>query len=316
MSSTDRVEGGPPPSGPSGAALTRRTVTSDGVDLAVFEGGNPSGPTVVLVHGWPDTHHMWLAVAGLLAAEFRVVAYDTRGQGGSATSAADSTFTLPQLAADFFAVIDAVSPDEPVHVLGHDWGSVQVWEAVCEPGAEERIASFTSMSGPNLDHLAAWARRSLRRPTPRRLGALMAQATSSAYVPFLLSPIAPPVLRAVAGRGRWRQVLRATEGRPPRPEAHARTLPADMVSGLRYYRANIQLTGRRPRERRTTVPVLQLVLTRDVAVREAPLTESDRWTERLERRRLPHGHWVAVTSPEVVAKETREFVRAVERSRA
>ena len=295
-------------------ALSRHTVSRAGVDLAVFESGNRRGPTLVLVHGWPDTHHMWLPVTELLADEFRIVTYDTRGQGESPTSAPDSSFTLPQLAADLFAVIHAVSPDEPVHVLAHDWGSVQAWEAVCEPGAEERIASFTSMSGPNLDHVSAWARRSLRRPTPRRVADLMAQAVSSSYVPFLVSPLAPPVLRALAGRGRWRWLLGAMEGRPPRPEAHATTLGDDMISGLRYYRANVRLTSRQPRERRTTVPVLQLVLTRDVAVRQAPLTESDRWTEHLERRELPYGHWVALTSPDVVARETRQFVRAVEAS--
>jgi pimeloyl-ACP methyl ester carboxylesterase len=295
--------------------LTRRIVTRDDVDLALFEGGNPAGPTVVMVHGWPDTHRMWLPVAELLAPEFRVVAYDTRGQGESATSAPDASFTLPHLAADLFAVIKAVSPDEPAHVLGHDWGSVQAWEAVCEPGAEAHIASFTSMSGPNLDHLAAWTRRSLQHPTRRRVADLVSQAVSSSYIPFMVSPIAPPVVHALGRGERWRRLLRLSEGQPPRPEALAPTLASDMVSGLRYYRANVRLAGLEPRDRRTTVPVLQLVLTRDLAVREAPLTESDRWTEHLERRRLPHGHWVALTSPEVVAEETRQFVRSMEGSR-
>ena len=47
-----------------------------------------------------------------------------------------------------------------MHVLAHDWGSVETWEAVCEPGAEEKIASFSSISGPNLDHLGMWIRAS------------------------------------------------------------------------------------------------------------------------------------------------------------
>ncbi len=97
--------------------------------------------------------------------DFRVVAYDTRGQGDSVTAAPDRAFTLDVLADDLTAVIDAVSPDVPVHVVGHDWGSIQSWEAVCRPGAEERIASFTSISGPNLAHVAAWVRRTLARPT-------------------------------------------------------------------------------------------------------------------------------------------------------
>ncbi|MDX6204789.1 MAG: hypothetical protein QOF39_846, partial [Frankiales bacterium] len=58
-------------------SLSRTTVRSGGVDLAVFEGGNRQGPTVVLVHGWPDTHHLWGGVVDLLADDFHVVAYDT-----------------------------------------------------------------------------------------------------------------------------------------------------------------------------------------------------------------------------------------------
>lgn len=301
---------------PDAPMPTRHTVTRDGVDLAVFEGGNREGPTVVMVHGWPDTHHMWLGVAELLAPDFRVVAFDTRGQGGSALSAPDSAFTLGELAADLFAVVDAVSPDAPVHLLGHDWGSVQAWEAVCRAGADERVASFTSMSGPNLDHVAAWVRRTLRRPTPRGIAAVASQAVSSSYVPFLVSPIAPPVLGVLGGRRRWQHLLRAVEGRSSAPDGVADTVGRDMVSGLRYYRANLLRAGGRLRERVTAVPVLQLVLTRDLAVRPASLVESERWADDLQRRELPHGHWVALTHPEVVAREVARFVRSVETKRA
>ena len=273
----------------SGPFTDRRTVTRAGVDLAVLEGGNPDGPTVVMVHGWPDTHHLWDGVAALLAPDFRVVAYDTRGQGDSPTDAGDAAFTVDELAADLLAVVDAVSPEQPVHVLGHDWGSTQAWTAVCTQDAEQRIASFTSLSGPHLDHLAAWFRDRLRHPTPRGLVEVAAQLVSSSYVPFLVSPLAPPVLGVLGSR--------------------------DMVSGLRYYRANLLRARRRPTSLSTRVPVLQLVLTRDVAVRAAPLAASERWTERLERVELPHGHWVALTHPEVVAEETARFVRAIEAGR-
>ncbi|HEY0642642.1 MAG TPA: alpha/beta fold hydrolase [Nocardioides sp.] len=269
-------------------SLPRRTVVPRGrVDLAVFEGGNPDGPTVVLVHGWPDTHRVWEGVAALLADDFRVVAYDTRGQGESVTDAPDRAFTVDLLADDLLAVLDAVSPGSPVHVVGHDWGSVQAWEAVCRPGTEERIASFTSISGPHLAHVASWVRRTLSRPDPRGLLDVAGQAVSSSYVPFLVSPLAPPVLGTLA--------------------APAPTLRRNMVSGLRYYRANLAHRFR-PSEQRTRVPVLQLALTRDLAVRPAALAASDPWVESLERRRLPYGHWAPLTHPEVVAEEIRRFV--------
>lgn len=168
-----------------------------------------------------------------------------------------------------------------MHVVGHDWGSIQAWEAVCRPGAEERIASFCSISGPNLVHVAAWVRRTLARPTPRGLLDLAGQAASSSYVPFLVSPLAPLVLGAMGQR--------------------------TMVSGLRYYRANLG-AGLAVDDQRTEVTVLQLVPTRDVALRPVTATASDPWCGSIERRTVPHGHWVARTHPEVVAAEVARFV--------
>ena len=254
------------------------------MDLAVFEGGERDAPTVLMVHGWPDTHRMWDGVATVLGDELRLMAYDTRGQGESVMPGPDDDFTLDLLAADLFAVVDAVSPGRPVHLLAHDWGSIQAWDAVTRPEAATRIASFTSMSGPNLDHVSAWVRRTVLRPGPRSLVGLLGQAVSSSYVPFFVSPLAPPVLGAV--------------GTP------------DMVSGLRYYRANMGRWRHRTTRMRTSVPVLQLALTRDPAVRPASLAASDRWADTLERRRLPYGHWAAATHPEVVAEHVLGWVRA------
>jgi pimeloyl-ACP methyl ester carboxylesterase len=264
----------------------QRTVRGDGVDLAVREIGDPDAVPVVLVHGWPDTHRVWLRVARLLAEDLRVVLYDTRGMGLSPTTAQDTSFTVAHLAADLMAVVDDTSPDRPVHLVGHDWGSVQGWEAVCAPGAEHRIASFTSISGPNLDHVAAWVRRTLRRPSPAGLAGLLGQGVSSSYVPFLASPLAPPVIRLVGGR--------------------------DAVSGLRYYRGNLAAAAHRPRERRTSVPVLQLALTHDPAVREAALAASDPWCDDLRRVPLAAGHWAPTTRPEAVAAQVRAHVAEVE----
>ncbi len=162
-------------------AVTARRVTNGSVSLAVFEQGKADGETIVLVHGWPDTHELWnascLCWQTTSASSATTAAGPVRAQSPSRVQ----DYQLSALAGDLFAVIDAVSPGKPVHVLAHDWGgSVETWEAVCEPGAEEKIASFSSISGPpNLDHLASGSgrarpsvvssarrRRELRRPTP------------------------------------------------------------------------------------------------------------------------------------------------------
>ena len=95
--------------------------SSDGVRVAVYEEGNPNGPTVVLVHGWPDSHVLWDGVVPLLADRFRIVRYDNRGVGKSSVPKPVSAYTMSCYADDFAAVVDAVAPGEPgVTVLEED----------------------------------------------------------------------------------------------------------------------------------------------------------------------------------------------------
>jgi pimeloyl-ACP methyl ester carboxylesterase len=297
--------------------LRRRTVSRGRVDLAVFEGGNPDGPTVVMVHGWPDTHTLWTGVAERLAPDFHVVAYDLRGMGESSDPGSVPAFAMAEQADDLLAVVDAVSPEAPVHLVAHDWGSVAAWEAVCRPGAEERILSYTSISGPSLDHVGSWVRRSLRRPTPRSVGGLVAQLASSWYMALFVTPLARAFFGRLGTPRRWSRFLRRVEGLEPQPWHHAPTLQRDMVSGLRIYRANVLPGLTRSRGPQvTTVPVLQVAPLRDIAIRGASLRESELWTERLERVEIPYGHWVALGQPEVVAGLVSRFVTAEESRRA
>lgn len=289
-----------------------RTVQNGDVRLAVVEAGVPDAPTVVLVHGWPDTHHLWDQVAPLLTSRFHVVAYDTRGYGESDSPAGDAPYALPELAQDLFAVIDAVT-DRPAHVVAHDWGSVQTWEAVTTPGATDRIASFVSISGPNLDHLGTWAREKLSRPTPSNVAQAMSQVASSAYTVMFQMPVVPKVFFGVLGWAPvWRRFLQAVEGTSPSAITVAPTLHRDMISGLRYYRANIRPRLFHPNPGSTEVPVLEIVNTRDIALRATIFDNTPRYAARLWRRDLPAGHWLPYSRPQLIAERATEFIEAVE----
>src|SRR5689334_1586392 len=97
------------------------SVTSaDGTRLAVFESGNPNGPVLVAVHGYPDNHTVWDGVAADLSDRYRVITYDVRGAGASDKPTGRAAYKRDRLTEDFAAVIDAVSPDAPVHLLAHD----------------------------------------------------------------------------------------------------------------------------------------------------------------------------------------------------
>src|SRR4051794_1879568 len=176
--------------------ITERIVDSSGGGrLSGYEEGNPDGPTVVMVHGWPDSHVVWDGVVPLLADRFRVVRYDNRGVGKSTAPKPVSAYTMSCYADDFAAVIAAVAPGQPVHVLAHDWGSAGMWEYLSRPGASDRVASFTSVSGPSIDHLNRYIIGNLKRPyRPRLFLRALSQFLSFSYMGFFSIPVVAPLV--------------------------------------------------------------------------------------------------------------------------
>ncbi|MGW0931783.1 SDR family oxidoreductase [Streptomyces sp. NPDC002644] len=283
-------------------------VRSGDLSLAVHEQGDPAAPTVLLVHGYPDTHRVWDDVAADLAADHHVVRYDVRGAGDSDAPARRDGYRLALLAQDLFAVADAVSPDRPVHVVAHDWGSIQSWEAVTDPRAAGRIASYTTLSGPSLDHMGHWLRDRMRRPTPRHLRQLSSQALHSWYIYLFHLPVLAPAAWRFGLARNWGTVLRVLEGVPPRPGHPQGTLAADAVHGIELYRANMLPRLTKPRQRPTSVPVQLVTLTRDNYVSPALSEGLEQWAPSLWRRELPATHWSALLGRgSVVAAMVREF---------
>lgn len=279
-----------------------RVTSRDGTSLAVAETGDPAAPTVLCVHGYPDNRSVWDEVARELAQRYRVVTYDVRGAGESDEPRHRSAYHLDRLAEDFNAVLDAISPSEPVHVLAHDWGSIQVWHAITSAETEGRVASFTSISGPCLDHAGHWMRSRLR-PHPRALRELVAQLASSGYIGFFQLPLIPELV--------WRSGLLGKFLRLREPDNPAPLLP-DALHGLNLYRAN--MTGRlsQPQERYTDVPVQVLAPRDDPFVGTPVQTGIQPWVSDLHVRRIPGSHWVPRSNPAAIARCATELIEHVE----
>lgn len=290
-----------------------RRVATGGIELCVVELGDAARPTIVLVHGYPDSKEVWTQVARRLAEQWHVVLYDVRGHGRStAPVPLRGGFTLEKLTDDFLAVADAVSPDRPVHVVGHDWGSVQAWEFATVSRTEGRIASFTSMSGPSLDHFGHWIKQRMARPTPRRVGQLLGQGAKSWYVYMLHTPVLPELAwRGPLGK-RWPRILERLEKVPP-GDYPTPSLPDDAARGAWLYRDNVRSRLRRPRaDAFAHVPVQLITPTGDIFLSEQLYDGLDAWVPQLTRRSLPAKHWVPRTRPDQLASWIGEFAAANE----
>ncbi|MEU5887746.1 SDR family oxidoreductase [Streptomyces sp. NPDC047461] len=293
-----------------------RRVRTGGVDLCVAELGDPSWPTVVLVHGYPDSKEVWSQVAARLSDRFHVVLYDVRGHGrSSAPQPLRGGFTLEKLTDDFLAVVDAVSPDRPVHLVGHDWGSVQGWEFTTVRRTEGRIASFTSMSGPSLDHLGHWINGRIKRPTPRRVGQLLGQGAKSWYVYALHTPVLPELAwRGPLGKA-WPRLLERVE-RVPGDGYPTSSLATDAAHGAWLYRDNVRPRLRRPRpDAYAHAPVQLITPLGDAFLSERLYDQLEQWVPQLTRRTLQARHWIPRSRPDQLASWISEFVTSVEGGR-
>ena len=299
------------------AKPTRTTVTaSDGVTLAVhaYTEINRQRPTVLAIHGYPDNHHLWDGVAAHLGGHhngrYNFAAYDVRGAGESARPPGRSGYRFPQLISDVGAVIDSLGVDQ-VHLLAHDWGSIQGWAAVTDDAVMSKIASFTSISGPHL----SYAGKFLRSPrTPRGVFDVVRQFLASGYIWFFLSPGLPELMirsglgvKVIDAFGRIGNSSTRTESRAPVRST------GDYVNGLNLYRANMPAPFLAPGAQlpATKVPVQVLVPRKDIFV--TPALQRFTGSIPLGSRVIPieGGHWVVTSRPDVIARLTSEWIDRV-----
>ena len=103
---------------------------------------------VILLHGFPETSHMWNELIPILADKgYKVVAPDQRGYNPESLPRKISEYKLKKLCEDILAIGDYYG-FEQFHLVGHDWGSSVGWAlASLNP---ERILSWSALSVPHL----------------------------------------------------------------------------------------------------------------------------------------------------------------------
>lgn len=242
-------------------------------------------PTVLLVHGYPDDHRLYLPAIAELAETHHIITYDTRVAGMSSVKQLPGDFTLSALVNDLFTVL-ASTGATGVHLVGHDWGSIQGWAAIKDPRARGLISRFTSISGPDLGQYLRWMRT--RAGNPGRWPGLATQLVRSSYVAAFQIPFLPEAV--------WRLGLTALY-----EKTTGRRVDQNPVRGLALYRCN-----RFPAKGVTApvpvvVPVTVVVPRKDAFV-SPHLTEGlGSWVGDLTVIPVDGGHWWPATHPQEFA---------------
>jgi pimeloyl-ACP methyl ester carboxylesterase len=120
----------------------RRTVSANGVQLAVYEWGDAAAPPLIVVHGGFDFARTYDVFAPLLAdAGYRVVSWDHRGHGDSQHADLYSWLADER---DLLAVVDSVSR-APLPVIGHSKGGVLLVHII--EAMPHRFTRFVAIDG-------------------------------------------------------------------------------------------------------------------------------------------------------------------------
>lgn len=167
--------------------VRHRTAQVDGLDVFYREAGDPSAPTLVLLHGFPTSSAAYQELMAELADEFHLIAPDYPGFGHSSAPAADEwDYTFDHLADVVDHLLDTLGVTKYA-IYVHDYGApVGFRLAVRHP---ERVTGIVTQNGnayeegltPFWEPLRkAWADPS-EENTSALLGLFTAEATRWQY---------------------------------------------------------------------------------------------------------------------------------------
>ena len=251
------------------------------------------GPTIVLLHGWPDTSAVWDLVAPALVANgYRVAVPDLRGCGRSSKPAGTPNYAMHLLVSDLHAIVVALGADK-VSLVGHDWGANLAWVATAyEPTMVERLVAV-----------------SVGHPTAFRSAGLEQQIKSWYTLLFFHEGLGEAFLRK-----NDYEAMRTWLGHP-RVESVIEELERDgqMSSHLQWYRANIPpeaFVARAPVLPPIQVPTLGVWASGDAALGERQMTESAAYcADGFTFARLEGvGHWIPLEAADELVEQIVTFV--------
>jgi 3-oxoadipate enol-lactonase len=138
--------------------------------------------TTIFVHGFTESTEAWRCFIPHFSRKFRVVRFDQRGFGRSGPVEKTFHYSTELLVNDLFQLIQVVSPNKPVHLVGGKSGNIcALATALQHPNRVKTISMVSpAIKAPEssgwLDHIdqygvASWARWTMQA----RLGSKMPQ---------------------------------------------------------------------------------------------------------------------------------------------
>lgn len=290
--------------------MKTRTLKRPETELYVVEAGDPARPAILFLHGFPDSHDLWLPHMEALSDRFHVISFDMRGAGKSTAPARPTGYRIPRLLDDIDQVLTLTrGPTGRAHLVGHDWGSMIGWDFVSDPAYSRRVQSWTSLSGPQLGVAKQWALDNLNLRAEQRNAALN-QVIHSWYMLALNVPGTGRAVFGTASAPIWK--LAHQLGGVPRGDSYLKRSGKEMAAltchAFRLYEQNVLTPPEPPATDSIRVPSQLVILDNDIFLRPQVCEAMTPCCRNLLRVRLPANHWAPVSHPELVTNTVSTFV--------
>jgi pimeloyl-ACP methyl ester carboxylesterase len=267
-------------------------VEAGGLEFPVVDAG--TGPPVLLLHGFPDSRHLWRHQIGpLVDAGFRVVAPDLRGYGDAPKPEQIEEYRLSVVIKDIVGILDALKISQ-ARLVGHDWGAALAWAFVtAHPDRVERLAVLSVGAGGTSGTTT------------------LEQREKSWYFLFFQFE---GIAEAWLTRDDWRLFREWTRGQGD-TERYLKDLarPGALTAALNWYRANVR--PRPPAERSAALPMIGCPAMGVWGDRDPFLTE-EHVSHSHERMSGPWryekiagaGHWMMLDAPDELNRLLLDFL--------
>ncbi|UFS60591.1 alpha/beta fold hydrolase [Subtercola endophyticus] len=228
---------------PSGATSPTRidTFENEGLTFSVADTGPIDGEVIILLHGFPQTGEAWEPTAAALnEAGYRTLAPTLRGYETSSRARGRWRYRSSRIVSDVVALIGAAG-GRPVHLIGHDWGSLLAWSAAA--ARPDLISSLTAVSVP---HYAAYllAIADLRSK----------QLIQSYYIVLFQLPLIPELLFTLFPRSFDRNLRQSGMADVDISAVNINVVESGaLTSGINWYRG-LLVSNQRAMTRKITVP--------------------------------------------------------------
>jgi pimeloyl-ACP methyl ester carboxylesterase len=261
--------------------------------------GDPSHPLVILMHGFPETNHMWITLMKTLSEKgYFCVAPNMRGYSPGARPKGKNQYRVDMLQEDIDQM-RTIYQKEKFHLVGHDWGAAVGWKYV-----HDHPNNILSWSGLSVPHLQSFGHAITHDQVQHKM---------SAYIRRFQLPWLPEMQIRKNDFAIFKKFWKYSSEEEMQDYLGVFRQKGALTAALNYYRGNYPLlkqAGSQQMLGEITVPTLFIWGEKDIAISAAAVEGGHQYMKGpYEFVKIEGGHWLIQTHFDQVSQAIVKHIK-------